>query len=392
MHQPLVFIDDKLESNLKKMLSSKDSKESWNAKLIARAYKNPATYVEKLAKFDPKIVLDFSGILLESLSQLSDLLESVYVGEEKVGDIISAYKRVLRKYPNAIEFAGSAYSHCYFPVTPERDWRWQIEEWQNVFSSIFGKSQLKKVKGFWLPEMGVPSYGDKLTNLIKILRDFGYEWLILPIFAVKDYHKLTYEQRISLIVKPHTLKVNNQEITVVFSAPYYFIDQQAGVSASYIYDQCLKASEFSKDKPALVITASDGENGNVMMNEFFPQTFTEFYTKVKDEKVSSILVSEFLDKFYKGEKLDEVELNLLGASWVGGHERWVWGERRSAIAKKIDEISKMVNERVDEKNFKELLKLLLIAETSCYVYWGIDYWFSQEEKVMEMLRRKMEKT
>jgi hypothetical protein len=51
----------------------------------------------------------------------------------------------------------------------------------------------------------------------------------------------------------------------------------------------------------------------------------------------------------------------------------------------------MVNERVNEKNFKELLKLLLIAETSCYVYWGIDYWFSQGEKVMEMLRRKMEK-
>ena len=391
MHQPLVFIDDKLESNLKKMLLSKDSKESWDAKLIARAYKNPATYVEKLAKFDPKMVLDFSGILLESLSQLSDLLENVYVGEEKVGDIISAYKRVLRKYPNAIEFAGSAYSHCYFPVTPERDWRWQIEEWQNVFSSIFGKNQLKKVKGFWLPEMGVPSYGDKLTNLIKILRDFGYEWLILPIFAVKDYHKLTYEQRISLIVKPHTLKVNNQEITVVFSAPYYFIDQQAGVSASYIYDQCLKASEFSKDKPALVITASDGENGNVMMNEFFPQTFTEFYTKVKDEKVSSILVSEFLEKFYKREKLDEVELSLLGASWVGGHERWVWGERRSAIAKKIDEISKMVNERVDEKNFKELLKLLLIAETSCYVYWGIDYWFSQGERVLKILKKKVEK-
>jgi len=390
MHQPLVFIDDKLESNLKKMLLSKDSKESWDAKLIARAYKNPATYVEKLAKFDPKIVLDFSGILLESLNQLSDLLENVYVEEENIGNIIEAYKRVLRKYPNAIEFAGSAYSHCYFPITPERDWKWQIEEWQNVFSSIFGKNRLKKVKGFWLPEMGVPSHGDKLANLIKILRDFGYDWLILPIFAVKDYHKLTYEQRISLIVKPHKLRINNQEITVVFSAPYYFIDQQAGVSASYIYEKCLKASEFSKDKPALVITASDGENGNVMMNEFFPQTFTEFHTKVKDNKVSSILVSEFLEKFYKGEKLDEVELSLLGASWVGGHERWIWGERRANTAKKIDEISKLVNERVNDKNFRELLKLLLIAETSCYVYWGIDYWFSQGEKILEILKNKIE--
>ncbi len=389
MHQPLVFIGEKLESNLKKMLLSKDSKESWDAKLIARAYKNPATYVEKLSNYNPKLVLDFSGILLESLNQLSDLLEDVYVGNEKVGNIIEAYKRVLNKYPNSIEFAGSSYSHCYFPVTPERDWRWQIEEWQNVFSSIFGKNRLKKVKGFWLPEMGVPSYGDKLAKLIKILKDFGYEWLILPIFAVKDYHKLSYEQKISLVVKPHKVKINDQEITVVFSTPYYFIDQQAGVSASYIYEQCLKASEFSKDKPALVITASDGENGNVMMNEFFPQTFTEFHTKIKDDKVSSMLISEFLEEFYKEEKLGEVELSLIGASWVGGHERWIWGEKRAAIAKKIDEISKIVNERVKDKDFKELLKLLLIAETSCYVYWGIDYWFSQGEKILEILKSRI---
>jgi len=392
MHQPLVFIDDKLESNLKKMLLSKDSKESWDAKLIARAYKNPATYVEKLAKFNPKVVLDFSGVLLESLNQLSDLLENVYVGEEKIGNIIEAYKRVLREHPNAIEFAGSAYSHCYFPVTPERDWKWQIEEWQNVFSSIFGKNQLKKVKGFWLPEMGVPSYGDKLANLIKVLRDFGYEWLILPIFAAKDYHKLTYEQKISLIVKPHKLRINEQEITVVFSAPYYFIDQQAGASASYIYEKCLEASKFSNDKPALIITASDGENGNVMMNEFFPQTFTEFHTKVKDDKVSSILVSELLEKFYKDEKLDEVELSLLGASWVGGHERWIWGEKRAEIAREIDEVSKLIEERSNEKNFRELLKLLLIAETSCYVYWGTEYWFSQGERILKVLKKKLRKT
>ena len=328
--------------------------------------------------------------MLEGLNQLSDLLENVYVGNDKIGNIIENYKRVLRKYPNAIEFAGSVYSHCYFPVTPERDWRWQIEEWQNVFSSIFGKSQLKKVKGFWLPEMGVPSYGDKLANLIKILRDFGYEWLILPIFSVKDYQKLTYEQKISLIVKPHKLRINNQEITVVFSAPYYFIDQQAGVSAHYIYEQCLKASEFSRNKPTIVITASDGENGNVMMNEFFPQTFTDFHTKIKDDNVSSILVSEFLEIFYKDERLDEVELSLLGAFWVDGHEMWIWGERRANIAKKIDEISKLVNDRANEKNFKEILKLLLIAETSCYVYWGIDYWFSQGEKIMEILKNKIE--
>jgi hypothetical protein len=245
---------------------------------------------------------------------------------------------------------------------------------------------LKKVKGFWLPEMGVPSYGDKLANLIKILRDFGYEWLILPIFSLKNYEKLSFEERVKIFSRPWKLSINNQEITVFFSAPYYFLDQQAGVSAAYIYEQCLKAKKIlDNKKPALIITASDGENGNVMMNEFFPQTFTDFHIKVKDEKVSSILISEFFEKFYKDENLENIELKLLGASWIGGHERWIWGEKRAEIARKIDEISKKVHEEKRE----DLIKLLLIAETSCYVYWGTEYWFNQGEKILKLINEKL---
>ncbi len=386
MHQPLIWIDDILESNLKKMILSRDSKESWDGKLIARAYKNPATYVEKLKKYEPKIMLDFSGILLESLNSLSKFLENIEVHGEKIGNIIEYYKRIMKIFPNSIEFAGTAYSHCYFPVTPERDWEWQVREWQNVFSSIFGKGHLKNVKGFWLPEMGVPSYGDKLAKLIKILRDFGYEWIILPIFSLANYEKLGFEERVRYFSKPYKISISGQEIIVFFSAPYYFLDQQAGMSASYIYQQCKKAKEIlGGNKPALIITASDGENGNVMMNQFFPETYTEFFTRFKDGKVSSILVSDFLENYYKDERLENVELKLVGASWIVGHERWMWGEKRASIAKEIDEISKIVNETKDE----ELIKLLLIAETSCYVYWGTDYWFDQGRKVIKKIKEKI---
>ncbi|MEM5815289.1 MAG: glycoside hydrolase [Candidatus Aenigmatarchaeota archaeon] len=386
MHQPLVWVGDNLESNLKKMILSKDSKESWDGKLIARAYKNPATYVKKLSQYNPKIVLDFSGILLESLHKLSEFLKEVEIQGEKIGDIIENYRKVKKEFPNSIEFVASAYSHCYFPVTPERDWKWQVREWQNVFSSLFGKGELKKVKGFWLPEMGTPSYGDKFASLIKVLKDFGYEWLILPIFSLKDYEKIGFEERVRIFSRPHKISIKDQEITVVFSAPYYFLDQQAGMNASYVYEQCLKAKNIlGGDKPAIIITASDGENGNVMMNQFFPETYTDFFTKFKDSRVSSILVSEFLEKYFKDEKFNFVELKLIGASWIGGHERWIWGEKRAAIAKEIDEISNKVNESGDE----ELIRLLLIAETSCYVYWGTDYWFDQGKKTMEKIRERL---
>jgi len=365
------------------MIESKNTQESWNGKLIARAYKNPAKYILKLKEMgcEPKVMLDFSGILLEALNELSTngFFDSVEVNGEIVGNIIKIYKKVLEKFPESIEFAGTAYAHCYFPVTPEADWYWQIEEWRNVFSKIFGKSKLKRIKGFWLPEMGVPGYGDKLEKLIRTLKEFDYEWIILPIFAVKNYEKMSYEKRISIVSKPHLIEINGESIIAVFSAPYYFIDQQAGTTAEYIYSQCLRAKKFSGKKPALVITASDGENGNVMMNEFFPQTFTDFFCRKADEKVSSITVSEFLKQYYEGEKLDKVELKLIGASWVGGHERWIWGERRAKMIRKISEISKKVHESKNEK----AKKLLLLAETSCYVYWGIDWWFDQGKKILK---------
>ena len=160
MHQPLVWKNEKLISNLQKMIESKNWNEKWNGLLIARAYKNPAKYVYELSSlgYKPKIMLDFSGILLESLNELSQngFFDNLFVYKERIGNIIELYRRVLNEFPDSIEFAGSAYSHCYFPATPIKDWELQIKEWRNVFKKIFGLKILRRVKGFWLPEMGVP--------------------------------------------------------------------------------------------------------------------------------------------------------------------------------------------------------------------------------------------
>ena len=217
MHQPLIWWRKKgkevLISNLEKMLLSPDSKESWDGKLIARAYKNPAKYVEMLSKegYKPKIMLDFSGILLEALEEMKSLLRKIKIGDEKLGDIISLYKKVMKKYPECIEFAGTAYAHCYFPATPVEDWEMQISEWKKTFKRLFGLKALKNVKGFWLPEMGVPSK-DKLEYLLKLLKDFGYEWIILPPEAVDGFDRLSMEERIKMFCKPHRLNVGDEEI------------------------------------------------------------------------------------------------------------------------------------------------------------------------------------
>ncbi len=395
MHQPMVWQNGKLMSNLEKMLLSADSKESWEAKLMARAYKNPAKYVLDLSNkgLKPKIMLDFSGILLESLSQMSDLLKKTEVNGEAIGDVIALYKEAMDKYPDAIEFAGTAYSHCYFPAIPEEDWVLQIQEWKNVFKDLFGQKHLKRVKGFWLPEMGVPGK-DKIAKLIQVLKDEGYEWMILPIEALKGERQLGFEQRVMLTSQPHFIEAEGERFPIVFRVKYDFIDQQAGCDANGVYQKALMAARiFShKSKPALVVPASDGENGNVMMNEFFPTTFVPFFS-AKHQDVGSMTITEFLKKYYsvKGKIMPEgvVELSYEGSSWLGSHENWLSGDKRLEMKKKVDDLSKEFHKIKNPT--EKMRKYMLMAETSCYVYWNMDYWFDQGNEMIKNARKIFKK-
>lgn len=242
-----------------------------------------------------------------------------------------------------------------------------------------------------------------MGKLIKILKDFGYEWMILPIETVEGEREMSFEKRILMTSQPHMIEFGNETIPVIFRVRYDFIDQQAGCDSNGIYEKCLLASSILKkfsNKPALVVPASDGENGNVMLNEFFPSTYTRFFKEKIDDKVSSLAVSEFLHKFYEIDgcikPLDKVELKDTGSSWLGSHESWIGGDARVEIKKSIDDISDKFH-KINQKTLSEKEKiiynntkeLLLIAETSCYVYWGNEYWFDQGRKMVKLLKKKM---
>lgn len=413
MHQPLVWLDGKLVGNLEKMLSSADSKDEWDARLMARAYKNPAKFVKLLTEEgkNPRVMLDFSGILLESLDSLGKrgILDEKDVYEEKIGDIIRLYREVLNDYPDAIEVAGTSYSHGYFPVTPKRDWVYHVEEWRETFRGLFGEKALSRVKGFWLPEMGFPGDEADLAFLIDTIRAAGYEWLILPLEAVEVEGGFSYERALEITSQPHLLKAGNASIPVIVRVRYDFIDQQAGCDAGGAYNKAREAARVFKrrggKKPALVVPASDGENGNVMMNEFFKATFVPFFVDKADGLVSSMTVTNFLHTYYGvgGKIVPESELRLksVGGSWVGGHERWEEGNRRLEIKRKIEKLSEEFHEidgvyrksgehsEEQQMAYAEAKRALLIAETSCYVYWHHEFWFDQGEKTVEFAHKKL---
>jgi hypothetical protein len=399
MHQPLVWWkvdgEEKLISNLEKMLLSRDHGEVWNAKLMLRAYNNPAKYVKQLKEegYEPKIILDYSGILLESLKNFDKKIE---VHGERISNVVKQLKEVLTKFPTNIEIAGTAYSHCYFPSTPEEDWSCQIEEWRNAFREIFGKRCLERVRGFWFPEMGVPGFENKLAKLVKAVKEH-YEWCILPLQAVEGYEQLSYKKRIQISSQPHMLTVGGESIPVIFRVPTDFIDQSAGCDVDCVCRKAREAGEiFDSSIPALVVPASDGENGNVMMNEFFPNTFVPFF-KDRANSVSSMTVTEFLHTYYERDgkivPKSEIKLKTIGASWVGGHKFWLEGTERLRMVEDVERLSKEFHEVArstkNRERLEEAKRALLVAETSCYVYWGTDFWFDQGRKTIEFARRKI---
>jgi hypothetical protein len=390
----MVFTENnELIGNLERMLSSDDSRDQWDGRLMARAYRNPAFWVRNLEAEgkQPRIAVDFSGILLESLGKMSGLYSQKDVDGDVIGDVIELWRQVLHELPDSIEFSGTAYAHCYFPVTPEEDWENQIDFWRKVFCSLFGPEPTERVKGFWLPEMGVPA-ADRLGGLVRLLKKKGYEWLILPVEAVKAGKTLSYEKHVEIFCQPHILRTEGEEMTVIFRPMYNFIDQQAGCDANGVYNKCIEAARISEKAgrkcPALIVPASDGENGNVMMNQFFSDTFIPFFREKADEKVSAMTITQYLKEYPPD---SEIELQAVGGSWLGGHSQWGGGDRRLEMKRRIEELSREFHDRQTRASrSEEALRALLLAETSCYVYWNNDFWFDQGERMVEFAYQQME--
>ncbi len=396
MHQPPIWHHDRQMGNLEKMLSGdRNSEEGWNAQWFAQAYKNPAKYAKQLVQegYSPRMMVDYSGVLLEELAKLSKngAFTSLHVDGEPIGDLIELWRGVLENYPDSIEFAGTAYSHCYFPATPERDWEAQISTWKRVFGDLFGEAALQRVKGFWLPEMGMTGDPQQALKLVRLLKRCGYEWLILPTSALEHPEGWTIPE---LENRVHELEITasgeTERMLCVVRDTEMGIRQQSGHNADGCLNDIRYRSRVFSEKgistPPLIVPTSDGENGNVMMFEYFRNTFIPLVHQIAElPNVRMATVSEYIAK-HLPENPTRVHLKPTGGSWIGGHQSWNEGDRRQDILRKTDELSQQV--RSIEAN-EDILRLLLVCETSCFVYWNTEFWFNQADvflgKLSEML-------
>ena len=398
MHQPPIWSNGQLIGNLEKMLNGiPNSEEHWNAQWFAQAYKNPARYAKQLTAegYQPRMIVDYSGVLLEEMAKLSTngTFSNLHVDGEAMGDVISLWREVLREYSDTIEFTGSAYSHCYFPATPERDHEAQIMEWRRVFAELFGEEALSRVRGFWPPEMGMTGDPAEALRFVRLLKKCGYEWIILPNAALErpeGWSTPELENRLHWLVVES--EGDSERILCVVRDTDMGIRQQSGQNAEgCINDVRYRGQEVGMKPPALVVPTSDGENGNVMMFEYFKNSFAPlFRERDRWSDIGFMTVSEYIDAYLADGPTTEVRLKSTGGSWIGGHQQWQEGDLRQQVLAAVEQLSQDYAKVVESGNGSpEKTRALLLCETSCFVYWGSDFWAEQAKLCIEWARNML---
>ncbi|MDJ0557103.1 MAG: glycoside hydrolase [Microcoleaceae cyanobacterium MO_207.B10] len=396
MHQPPIWSNGQLIGNLEKMLNgTPNSEEHWNAQWFAQAYKNPARYAKQLTAegYQPRMIVDYSGVLLEEMAKLSKngTFSNLHVDGEAMGDVISLWREILNDYPDTIEFTGSGYSHCYFPATPERNHEAQIMEWRRVFADLFGEEALSRVRGFWPPEMGITGNPGEALRFIRLLKKCGYEWIILPNAALEHpegWSTPELENRVHWLVVES--EGESERILCVVRDTDMGIRQQSGQNADgCINDVRYRGKEVGTKPPALVVPTSDGENGNVMMFEYFKNSFAPlFRERDRWSDVGFMTVSQYIDTYLTEGPTTEVRLKSTGGSWIGGHQQWQEGDLRQQVLAAVEQLSQDYAKIVESgKGSAEKTRILLFCETSCFVYWGSDFWADQAKLCIEWARK-----
>jgi hypothetical protein len=165
--------------------------------------------------------------------------------------------------------------------------------------------------------------------------------------------------------------------------------------------------------PQIVTQIGDGENGGVMMNEF-PSGYRQAINQFGTEGVVNVNVTEYLelieqagvrdhmlpacrpinqgelfkritkwepgaaDKAIAEIKKEKPHFNLEGGSWTNNIS-WVKGYEN--VLTPMNQLSAQFHEVLDHRNvdknspaYRNALFHLLMAETSCFRYWGQGVW------------------
>jgi hypothetical protein len=422
MQQPLIPAggDDvrtaDLISNLDYMMRNPGTGDNHNATVFADCYGRMGDIIPELVREgrNPRVMLDYSGELLFGLRKMGR------------GDVLDRVRGItcdpnLRKY---VEWLGTMWGHAVPSSTPVPDLKLHMRAWQQHFAAIYGWEALGRVRGFSPPEMHMPNHPDAAYEYVKALKECGYKWLLVQEHTVEtaEGHGLGYKH------VPHRLLARNsagEELSIIAIIKTQGSDTKLVAQMQPFYEaqtlQPIQVGGFTI--PPLVTQIGDGENGGVMMNEF-PSGFRQAIHRFGTEGVVNANVTEYLelieqagvrermlpvcrpihqgkvfaritkwepgaaDKAIADVKRERPDFSLEGGSWTNNIS-WIRGYEN--VLTPMNRLSATFHQVIDnrpiDKNshaYRNALFHLLVAETSCFRYWGQGIW---TEYAREICRR-----
>jgi len=426
MHQPLIPAGGNdlhtaaVISNLRYMMDNQGVGDNHNAPVFLWCYKRMGEFIPALVHEgkQPRVMLDYSGCLFEGLRQMG------------AQDVLQDLKRLAcdPAYQPCVEWLGTAWGHAVAPSTPTQDFRLHVQAWQHQFADLFGLDALARVAGFSPPEMALPNHPEVAYEFVKTLKDSGYQWVLLQEHSVEraeDGNGVRFGH------VPYRLQVRNlagETASIIAIVKTQGSDTKlVGQMQPYYEAKGLsRVSLAGRQVPPLVTQIGDGENGGVMMNEF-PSKFLEVMREASGSETPPVNVGEYLaylrtlglgeadfapiqpifqkrlwERLHPGdsrERLNAVieelrredhRFHMEGGSWTNNLS-WVRGYEN--VLGPLDSVSALFAEKAlgkvspQEHRYRNALYHLLVAETSCYRYWGQGIW---TDYARELCRRTNE--
>jgi hypothetical protein len=413
-HQPLIpagggdLRTATIISNLQYMMEHQDIGDNHNAPVFAWCYKRMGEFIPQLVGEgkSPRVMLEYSGTLLHGLRHMGR------------NDVIDALKTITCNpdYYWTTEWLGMPWGHAVAPSTPVQDFRLHVRAFQHHFAAIFGWEALERMRGFSPSEMALPNHPDVAYELVKTLKDCGYQWVLVQEHTVEQPENGWHPQRPHL---PHRLVCTSSRgetasIIAIVKTQGSDTKLVAQMQPWYEARGLSRLDLAGRSVPPLITQIADGENGGVMMNEF-PGKFMEVVQESSGSDVPLMNASEYLEHLFAAgikesdlpeiqplfhhkiwaqmspgdgpERLEEVieelkqsdhRFHMEGGSWTNDLS-WIRGYEN--LLGPMEEVSALFNEKAlvpgvptSEHRYRNALYHLMCSQTSCYRYWGQGLW------------------
>jgi len=270
------------------------------------------------------------------------------------------------------------YYHPIFPLIPREDWAEHLLEGRQIAQHVFGRSPT----GFWPSEMAFS------MEMVPSLAEVCYEYVVVDHVHVKPLIEAAKPDCFC----PYVAEYSGASITVIPRNRDISNAQESGLDPQWFINEVThKQKDYPSTHPARLLTTwSDGENGGWFrqMDEgsgFFGHFFAPFMEKVQkgETNIRPMRISDFLKK-HPAKLKAHVQTGAWNVASTSGYDFSQWAGSGSQ-KKAIDELWKRSARYWELKaranslsvnaasELKQLRRVILDAETSCYLFWG-DAW------------------